>query len=73
MIDSISVDLVQKPPLHWLHQCSLVTIIVDFLLENPSGHKYNHSFLHTFSYYSLDGGYDDISEEDAKVFLGLFK
>ena len=42
--------------------------ILKFLQSNPSGHKYNHSFLHSFYDYASDGGYDDISEEDAKEF-----
>lgn len=42
--------------------------INEFLLSNPSGHSYNHSFLHTFLDYASSGGYDDISEEEAKEF-----
>lgn len=40
----------------------------DFIAANPSMHKYNHSFLYTFSNYASDGGYDDITEEQAKEF-----
>lgn len=43
-------------------------VIVNFLTENPSGHEYNYSFLYTFSDYASDGGYDDISEDEAKDF-----
>ena len=42
--------------------------IIDFLFENPHGHDYNHSFLHTFINYASDGGYDDVLEEDIKEF-----
>ena len=47
-------------------------VIQQFLSSNPSGHEYNHSFLYTFSDYASDGGYDDISEEDAKEFAASF-
>ena len=47
-------------------------VIQQFLSSNPSGHEYNHSFLYTFCDYASDGGYDDISEEDAKEFAASF-
>lgn len=46
--------------------------IQQFLSSNPSEHEYNYSFLYTFSDYASDGGYDDISDEDAKEFAASF-
>lgn len=46
--------------------------ILEFLSANPSGHEYNHSFLHTFNDYANDGGYDDVSKEDASLFDASF-
>ena len=40
--------------------------------SNPKGHVYNHSFLHTFYNYALDGGYDDISIVDIEEFGECF-
>lgn len=47
-------------------------VIQQFLSSDPSGHEYSHSFLYTFSDYASDGGYDDISDEDAKEFAAAF-
>jgi len=46
--------------------------VLDFLINNPSGHDYNHSFLYTFSDYASDGGYDDVSDDDVKEFETAF-
>lgn len=46
--------------------------IQDFLSKNPSGHEFNHSFLYTFHDYAQDGGYADISKEDADEFGSAF-
>jgi hypothetical protein len=43
-----------------------------FLKENPSGRSYNYSFLDTFCDYAMNGGYDDISEDDAKEFAEAY-
>ena len=47
-------------------------VVGDFISANPSMHKYNHSFLYTFSDYASDGGYDDITDEQAKEFNDSF-
>jgi len=48
--------------------------VVNFLKDNPSGHDYDYSFIHTFNDYANDGGYDsdEVSEELAKEFDSLF-
>ena len=46
--------------------------ICDFLLNNPSGHEYNHSFLYTFHDHVLDGIYDDVTEEDVEWIQTIF-
>ena len=48
-----------------------IETITNFLLGNPSGHEYNHSFINTFSDRASDGEYD-ISEEDLKEFETIF-
>ena len=60
-LDENDIEIIEDPK-----------VIQQFLSSNPSRHEYNHSFLYTFSDYASDGGYDDISEEDAKEFAASF-
>jgi hypothetical protein len=46
--------------------------ILAFMVATPGGHSYNHSFLNTFYEYAADGGYEDITEEQAHEFYRLF-
>lgn len=46
--------------------------ISKFLKDFPSGHEYNYSFLHTFSDYASDGGYEDITDDNISEFLNSF-
>lgn len=50
-----------------------VDVITTFLYRYPSCHEYNHSFLHTFHDQANDGVYDDISEDDIKIFATIFE
>ena len=60
-VDENDIEIIDKPEL-----------IQQFLLSNPSGHEYNHSFLYKFSDGISDGLYDDISDEEAKEFDNIF-
>lgn len=48
-------------------------IIQKFLLDNPDGRKYRHSFLEVFYNNILDRVYDDIPEDDLGIFNPVSK
>jgi len=47
--------------------------VTDFLSKHPSGHEYDHSFLHTFNDWLYDADEDEVSETEKTDFLKILK